>query len=474
VGMTFPLRRHRPIGLLPPRNPRFVVVLLVVLVGVVVLIEMRGLVNGVRDNHAFVSLVNRRRRPPPQQSQFVSFVSNHLFQRPTTTTTTLRTPSSVVVYLAGSARQRQRHRTSSSSSSSSKEDEDSLQWEQFDFGDSPKWDKRFSNLEEKTTTTTREEEPRFAEKESDYQTWQTHETQLDRQVRDQMQKEYQAWEQVSLDLIHQATAILAPYVNEQRQERIHQVLEQRTQRTRFLFENPANPSNVWACLRTLDSFGIQHVDVVLTSDKYVGKAALSQKRGMRTAMGSAQWLTLRNHPSTHNAITTIRNQHHPNNNNNIKDDGGGGKCWILASDVNPQAQDIRTIDWSQFAKEDTICIVMGNEETGISPEMRQLADQTFYLPMMGFAESFNLSSATAITLAYLSAASSTTVSSPTTGTIDEPTAHKLGPLCPGDLSSREYDCLFFKGLLHSLPKKKLAHALLKREGITLPPEIALL
>ena len=48
---------------------------------------------------------------------------------------------------------------------------------------------------------------------------------------------------------------------------------------------------------------------------------------------------------------------------------------------------------------------MGNEERGISDEMRSLADETFYLPMCGFAESFNLSVATAITLAYMKAAS---------------------------------------------------------------------
>lgn len=67
------------------------------------------------------------------------------------------------------------------------------------------------------------------------------------------------------------------------------VLSQRTKNCKFLFENPNNPSNVWACLRTIDSFGIQDVDVVIASGMYQGKQALSTKRGMRTAMGSAQW-----------------------------------------------------------------------------------------------------------------------------------------------------------------------------------------
>ena len=43
----------------------------------------------------------------------------------------------------------------------------------------------------------------------------------------------------------------------------------------------------------------------------------------------------------------------------------------------------------------------GNEDQGISAKMRELTDETFYLPICGFAESFNLSVDTAIMLAYM-------------------------------------------------------------------------
>merc|ERR1712166_1568153 len=107
---------------------------------------------------------------------------------------------------------------------------------------------------------------------------------------------------------------------------------------------------------------------------------LMQKRGMRTAMGSAQWLTLTNYPSTKEAIQHIR-------------DVQGYK--IYASDLNPNSIDIRDIDWdnnnsinnmNNDNKNDNdendqdqrpICIVMGNEDRGISDEMRSLADETF-------------------------------------------------------------------------------------------------
>lgn len=188
------------------------------------------------------------------------------------------------------------------------------------------------------------------------------------------------------------------------------------------------------------------MDVVIQSGTYQGKAALSQKRGMRTAMGSAQWLTLTNHPTTAQAVRNIQ-QEQPRR-----------PCRIYASDLHPDAVDIRSIDW-QAHSDQPICIVMGNEDSGISEEMRQLADVTFTLPMVGFAESFNLSVATAITLAHLSAASNNSVH---------------GPLRPGDLSEHEQTCLFLKGLLHSLPQKRMARALLRQAGIDLHQEFNLL
>jgi len=230
-----------------------------------------------------------------------------------------------------------------------------------------------------------------------------------------------------------AIEVLEPYINANRQKRISGILRQRTKRTKFLFENPSNPSNVWACLRTIDSFGIQNVDVIIESGRYSGKQALSQKRGMRTAVGSAQWLSLTNHASTSDAIREIR-------------DLQGYK--IYASDLSPDSVDVRDIDWD----DGPICVVMGNEESGITDEMRSLADKTFTLPMCGFAESFNLSVATSITLAHMSAKS----------------VDGKGPLQPGDLDEHEYKCLYLKGLLKSLNQKKVGVALLRKNGIVLP------
>jgi tRNA (guanosine-2'-O-)-methyltransferase len=231
---------------------------------------------------------------------------------------------------------------------------------------------------------------------------------------------------------------------------------------------------VYACLRTIDAFGIQNVDIITQSNQYRGKAAIYQKRNMRTAMGSAKWLTITNYVSTEDAVRTIREQHH---------------CRIYASDLNPNAIDIRTIDWSnvsqhsrhtqnqnhQNTNDQPICIVMGNEDSGISETMRQLVDVTFTLPMVGFAESFNLSVATAIVLAHLSAMSLQQRDDDDMNELDAMAADTiqkkikwLGPIRPGDLPEDEYNCLYLKALINSLPQKRMARGMLKTVGVTLP------
>ncbi|KAG7374513.1 SpoU rRNA methylase family protein [Nitzschia inconspicua] len=332
------------------------------------------------------------------------------------------------------ARNREKALTDSCKTTSSKSD---LSWETFDFSHSPKWDSRFGGEEYHSTNNDVIHIP--SSENSDLLKLHEREKQADEDMKAEFERRHRLWQHLDPLLIERATDVLIPFVQKKRRERIQSVLKARTRQTRFLFENPANPSNVWACLRTLDSFGIQYVDVVLQSGQYQGKAALSQKRGMRVAMGSAKWLTINNHVNTEAALQSI------------KQDG----YHIITTDVNPKSKDIRNMDWDAPGK--PICIVMGNEERGISQQVQDISDESFYLPMVGFAESFNLSAATAITCAHLSASSD---------------GNSKGPLRPGDLSQREYDTLLLRGYLNSV-NHKTTKALFKKEGLVFPPDLNL-
>mmetsp|Transcript_18160 Transcript_18160/g.36472 ORF Transcript_18160/g.36472 Transcript_18160/m.36472 type:complete len:461 (-) Transcript_18160:186-1568(-) len=350
-----------------------------------------------------------------------------------------------------------------------------LDWDSFDFSDSPKMDKRFINKSSSPSDETGIPEHVLNTISTDsitYQTYLQSEKSIDQDTSRRSLESQSEILSLSPDIVKRSIDILTPYIQDRRMERIDEVLNQRTKHTRFLYENPSNPSNVFACLRTLDSFGIQYVDTIVQSDSYQGKAAVNQKRGMRTAMGSAVWMSIRQFGSLEDAVRHLR-----------EEEG----CLIYASDLNPSAKDVRDLVWDvdfdddndvvvdgeltgdgvtdgedgkMHKKQRPICIVMGNEDRGISDEMRELADETFYLPMCGFAESFNLSVATAITLAYMSAVS--------TRAGDEDSYDLQGPLRPGDLDSHELQCLRLRGVLNSLAQRRMGKALLKKEGIVLP------
>ena len=315
-----------------------------------------------------------------------------------------------------------------------------LSWETFDFSTNPKLDNRFSGGgggEDNESQKLLNQIARGQDSAEDFAKVTKLEAIKDREAAKRMDEINAAYRALTPELVASASAVLEPYINADRVERIDTVLGQRTKRAKFLYENPSNPSNVWACLRTIDSFGVQNVDVIIDSGMYEGKMAISAKSGMRTAMGSAKWLTLRNHLSTADAVAAIKAQ--------------GYQIW--ATDLNPDSVDVRELDWDAAGP---VCVVMGNEERGISDEMRRLVDKTFTLPMCGFAESFNLSVATSITLAHMSAMSD---------------GEGNGPLRPGDLDEHELACLRLKGLLGSLPQRRMGKALLKQNGIVLPEQI---
>lgn len=89
---------------------------------------------------------------------------------------------------------------------------------------------------------------------------------------------------------------------------------------------------------------------------------------------------------------------------------------VIASDLKPdrQPKPIQDVDWASTP----VAVVFGNELVGITEEMREQCDETFYIPMLGLADSFNLSVGSAITLSYLKL---------------------LGGIKPGDLPPDEKD-----------------------------------
>jgi hypothetical protein len=120
---------------------------------------------------------------------------------------------------------------------------DTLDWEKFEFGDTPKRDARFEEsstsssrpvVSTYSSTTTEEEYAKIQKKEDAMQDLRTAQT-INAQTR--------AWQhdhdsRMTPELVARATNALKPLVTPERIARIEKVLRQRTGSIRFLFENP--------------------------------------------------------------------------------------------------------------------------------------------------------------------------------------------------------------------------------------------
>jgi tRNA (guanosine-2'-O-)-methyltransferase len=83
---------------------------------------------------------------------------------------------------------------------------------------------------------------------------------------------------------------------------------------------------------------------------------------------------------------------HPNHADAFRHLRGKG-LQILAADLNPEAKDFRTVDYTL-----PTAILLGAEKPGVSAEALDLADGTIFIPIIGAVESLNVSVAAAVIL----------------------------------------------------------------------------
>jgi len=143
---------------------------------------------------------------------------------------------------------------------------------------SPKMDKRFTTNNINDPSKIPQEAINIIPTDSiTYQTYLQSESTLDQLTSQRLSDSQSQLLSLSPKTIQRSIDILAPYIQPRRLQRIHQVLQQRTKHARFLLENPSNPSNVWACLRMLDSFGIQYVHVM-----WIPRSIQGRRRSIRS------------------------------------------------------------------------------------------------------------------------------------------------------------------------------------------------
>ena len=157
----------------------------------------------------------------------------------------------------------------------------------------------------------------------------------------------------------------------ERRNRIERVLSKRQDDLTILLENVFDPHNISAVMRSCDAVGIQEIYVLTT------KIPRHKKWGSRSSSSAAKWLTIHQFDSTEACFQQLREKY----------------SLILTTHLSADAVSLYDVDLTQ-----KIALVFGNEHSGVSDEIRGLADGNFIIPQVGMIQSLNISVACAVTL----------------------------------------------------------------------------
>jgi len=164
-----------------------------------------------------------------------------------------------------------------------------------------------------------------------------------------------------------------------RLRRAETVLSQRTGRILLVLECCTNSRNEHAVLRSAECLGVQNVWIINAP----GEQKESELVNRNVSMKADDWLTIRTFDTTKECINALRAE----------------KWDIWATDLT--AKSVCLDRKSGLELPPKIALVAGREESGVSEEMLQVADKRVFLPIYGFADSFNLSVAMSLLIQRL-------------------------------------------------------------------------
>lgn len=150
-----------------------------------------------------------------------------------------------------------------------------------------------------------------------------------------------------------------------RRERISQVVAQRTRQFTVVLDRLEDSFNMAAVLRTCEGMGLQDVHIIRNPD-----AAFAPNS--KVTQGCDKWLDLHLHRDFKSCLTQLKSNGYR----------------VLASAIAPGATSLFELKFDQ-----KIAIVLGNERFGVSEDVLELSDGTFWIPMRGFSQSMNISAA---------------------------------------------------------------------------------
>jgi tRNA (guanosine-2'-O-)-methyltransferase len=157
----------------------------------------------------------------------------------------------------------------------------------------------------------------------------------------------------------------------QRKEKLVSVLSKRQNDITIVLENVFDPHNISAVMRTCDAVGVQDIYILNT------KFPRHKKWGAKSSSSAVKWLTLHQFDDAQECFSSLRSRY----------------SLILTTHLSSDAVGLHEMDLTL-----STALVFGNEHSGVSEEIRMLADGNFVIPQVGIIRSLNISVACAVTL----------------------------------------------------------------------------
>ena len=157
----------------------------------------------------------------------------------------------------------------------------------------------------------------------------------------------------------------------ERRKRMIEVLQHRQQNITVVLENVHDPHNIFAVMRTCDAVGIQDIYVINS------KLPEHKKAGKASGRSAKKWLSINHFDQVDSCVTELRKHYSK----------------ILSSGFSTESLNMFDVDFTE-----SIALVFGNEQKGVSEELSALADGNFIIPQTGMIKSLNISVACAVTM----------------------------------------------------------------------------
>lgn len=169
---------------------------------------------------------------------------------------------------------------------------------------------------------------------------------------------------------------LSGFVLPERLESLTRRLDHRTRYMVMCLEDIYYPHNASAVIRSSEAFGLQEMHAVEHTVRFAPSKHIVR--------GTDQWLDIRKWSDSPALAEHLR---------------GRGYRIVVTAPPRAQTPDLRSVNFtpSDFdIAAGPFAVFMGTEKTGISPWLAETADAVISIPMVGFAESLNISVSAAI------------------------------------------------------------------------------